>query len=761
MSKVTKELCRLFKISHLRTSVYHPQTDGLVERFNKTLKNMLKKVVDRDGRNWDFLLPYLMFAIREVPQASTGYSPFELVYGRHPRGLLDIAKETWEGQTTPFKTVIEHVSMMQDRIAAVMPLVREHMEQAQEAQRRVYNRGAKMRSFNPGDKVLVLVPTAESKFLAKWQGPYEIVEKKSEVNYKVLQPGRRKTEQIYHINLLKLWKDREALLSTPATSNPMARPTPEVPIADTLSVAQRNEVKEFLRGNTDFFSEIPGLTTVVHHDIVVEPGVLINVKPYRIPEARREAVSAEIGKMLALGIIEESHSDWSSPIVLVPKPDGSIRFCNDFRKLNAVSRFDAYPMPRVDELIDQLGTARYITTLDLTKGYWQIPLTNRAREKTAFSTPDGSFQYTRMPFGLHGAPASFQRLMDRLLKAHRRYAAAYLDDVVIHSPDWQTHLVRVQAVVDSLKEAGLTANPKKCAIGSEEAKYLGYVIGRGLVKPQIDKVEAIQKWPQPQNKKQVRAFLGITGYYRRFVPNFATMASPLTDLTKGTKSGLVRWSPEADSAFKALKRALCTQPVLVAPDFSGDFVVQTDASNVGLGAVLSQVREGEEHPVVYLSRKLNRHEQNYAIVEKECLAIKWALDALRYYLLGRQFRLITDHSPLQWMCNSKERNSRVTRWFLALQAFRFTVEHRAGRLQANADALSRAPTLLLRLLSRRGWSRGGGYVTRGEEWCLRDGMCPLEFCHIVGTSTPGRSLGSARGTQISGFCSSPWGGLID
>uniref|UniRef100_A0A8C5N2U3 ribonuclease H n=1 Tax=Leptobrachium leishanense TaxID=445787 RepID=A0A8C5N2U3_9ANUR len=416
MSKVTKELCRLFKISHLRTSVYHPQTDGLVERFNKTLKNMLKKVVDKDGRNWDFLLPYLMFAIREVPQASTGYSPFDLVYGRHPRGLLDIAKETWEGQTTPFKTVIEHVSMMQDRIAAVMPLVREHMEQAQEAQRRVYNRGAKMRSFNPGDKVLVLVPTAESKFLAKWQGPYEIAEKKSEVNYKVLQPGRRKTEQIY-------------------------RPTPEVPIADTLSVAQRNEVKEFLRGNTDFFSEMPGLTTVVHHDIVVEPGVRINVKPYRIPEARREAVSAEIRKMLALGIIEESHSDWSSPIVLVPKPDGSIRFCNDFRKLNAVSRFDAYPMPRVDELIDQLGTARYITTLDLTKGYWQIPLTNRAREKTAFSTPDGSFQYTRMPFGLHGASASFQRLIDRLLKAHRRYAAAYLDDVVIHSPDWQTHLV--------------------------------------------------------------------------------------------------------------------------------------------------------------------------------------------------------------------------------------------------------------------------------------------------------------------------------
>uniref|UniRef100_A0A8C5LXD0 Integrase catalytic domain-containing protein n=1 Tax=Leptobrachium leishanense TaxID=445787 RepID=A0A8C5LXD0_9ANUR len=367
MFRVTRELCRLFKISHLRTSVYHPQTDGLVERFNKTLKSMLKKVVDKDGKNWDFLLPYLMFAIWEVPQASTGYSPFELLYSRHPRGLLDIAKETWEGETTPYKSVIEHISMMQDRIAAVMPLVREHMEQAQEAQRRVYNRGAKVRSFNPGDRVLVLVPTVESKFLAKWQGPYEIIEKIGDVNYKVHQPGRRKPEQIYHINLLKPWRDREALVAIPTPPNDTGPSTPEVPIAETLSVSQHNEVKEFLRKNKDFFSDMPGLTTILQHDIITEPGVHVNIKPYRIPEARRKAVSAEIKKMLELGVMEESHSSWSSPIVLVPKPDGSIRFCNDFRKLNSVSKFDAYPMPWVDELIDRLGTARYITTLDLTK----------------------------------------------------------------------------------------------------------------------------------------------------------------------------------------------------------------------------------------------------------------------------------------------------------------------------------------------------------------------------------------------------------
>ncbi|CAJ0937379.1 unnamed protein product [Ranitomeya imitator] len=336
--------------------------------------------------------------------------------------------------------------------------------------------------------------------------------------------------------------------------------------------------------------------------------------------------------MLDLGVIEESHSAWSSPIVLIPKPDGSIQFCNDFRKLNAVSKFDAYPMPRVDELIDRLGKARYITTLDLTKGYWQIPLAEAAREKTAFATPEGLFQYVYMPFGLHGAPATFQRLMDRVLRPHRQYASAYLDDIVIYSMDWETHLQKVQAVIDDLRDAGLTANPKKCHIRLEEARYLGYVIGRGVVKPQIDKIQAIQGWPQPVNKKQVQAFLGIAGYYRRFIPNFAAMATPLTDLTKGKGSVMVKWTSAAEEAFHSLKRALCSQPVLVTPDFSSEFVVQTDASDTGVGAVLSQVRDGVEHPVLYLSRKLNVHEQRYAVVEKECLAIKWALDSLKYYL---------------------------------------------------------------------------------------------------------------------------------
>ncbi|CAM4646945.1 unnamed protein product [Lepidochelys kempii] len=218
--------------------------------------------------------------------------------------------------------------------------------------------------------------------------------------------------------------------------------------------------------------------------------------------------------MLELGVIKESYSQWSSPIVLVLKPNGTTMFCNDFCQLNEISKIDAYPIPHIDELVDRLGNARFLTTLDLTKGYWQIALAKDVKEKMACSTPEGLFQYTVLPFGLHGAPATFQRLLDKLLWPHTSYATAYLDDVIIHTPDWETHLRKVEAVLDTLRQADLTANPAKCSIGLAEAKYLGYILGRGMVKPQLNKLKAIQNWCWPNWKKQVWAFLDVVGYHR-------------------------------------------------------------------------------------------------------------------------------------------------------------------------------------------------------------------------------------------------------
>lgn len=468
-----------------------------MERFNKTLKQMLRRVVAEDRRDWDQMIPYVLFGVREVPQASTGFTPFELLFGRQPRGLLDVAREAWEQQPTVCRTTLEHIKAMRERIDRVMPLVREHLSKAQQDQQRLFNRAAQPREFQPGDHIMVLVPTSACKFLACWQGPYTVTERVGPVTYKVRQPGRRKEEQLFHINLLKHWVGTGPQLSALATTSPVV-----VDMDPNLSAAQKTELQHLVGQFLNVFSPLPGRTAVIQHEVRTPPGVIVRQRPYRVPEARRRAIETEVQDMLRLGVIEPSRSPWSSPIVMVPKPDGTLRFCNDFRRLNEVSEFDGYPMPRVDELLDRLGRARFISTLDLTKGYWQVPLSKDAKPKTAFSTPSGHWQYRVLPFGLHGAPATFQRLMDVLLRPHMAYAVAYLDDVVIHSETWGEHLERLRRVLLDLRRAGLTANPRKCHLALSEAKYLGFCVGRGLIRPQEKKVTAILSAPRPTTKTQ-------------------------------------------------------------------------------------------------------------------------------------------------------------------------------------------------------------------------------------------------------------------
>uniref|UniRef100_A0A8C1YTF7 Gypsy retrotransposon integrase-like protein 1 n=1 Tax=Cyprinus carpio TaxID=7962 RepID=A0A8C1YTF7_CYPCA len=402
MSRLMADLCRLLRVKQLRTTVYHPQTDGLVERFNQTLKQILRRVAAEDKRDWDLMIPYVLFGIREVPQASTGFTPFELLFGRQPRGLLDVAREAWEQQPAPHRTIIEHVRQMRERIDRVMPLVREHLTRAQQAQQRHYNRAAQPREFQPGDRVMVLVPSSACKFLASWKGPYSVVERLGPVTYRLRQlrqPGRRQTEQLYHINLLKKWVGTRDQVAALSLTEPVV-----VDVNPHLSAAQKTELLLLVSQFQDVFSSQPGQTHMLQHDIRTPPGVVVRQRPYRVPEACRQAIEEEIQQMLKLGVIDPSRSPWSSPIVMVPKPDGTLRFCNDFCRLNEVSEFDGYPMPRVDELLDRLGRARYISTLDLTKGYWQIPLSEAAKPKTAFSNPSGHWQYRTLPFGLHWGP---------------------------------------------------------------------------------------------------------------------------------------------------------------------------------------------------------------------------------------------------------------------------------------------------------------------------------------------------------------------
>jgi len=426
MSKLLKDVYQLLGIKGLRTTPYHPQTDGLTERFNQTLKQMLCKFVDETGSDWDQWLPYLLFAYREVPQASTGFSPFELLFGHEVRGPLTLLKEMWEGPSMEKEplNVVSYVLQMREKLEKMTTLAQEHMAASQFKQKAWYDRLAKERSFEAGQKVLVMLPTQESKLLAKWQGPYEVIRKISPTTYEISTPGRSRP-RILHINLLKEWIPR--LEEKPVGNVMLIRsvgdeeveeqylpvPAPSVPNLDHLTEVQQSQVRSLFI--PEVFQENPGHTTLVEHDIVLKKDAPVRRLSYRIPERLLGPLEKEINLMLSLGIIEPSKSEWCNPVVLVPKKDGTIRFCIDFRYLNAISKFDSYPTPRIDDLIEHLGKAKYLTTIDLCKGYWQVPLAKSCRELTAFKTPWGLYHFTVMPFGVHGGPATFQRLVDRVL----------------------------------------------------------------------------------------------------------------------------------------------------------------------------------------------------------------------------------------------------------------------------------------------------------------------------------------------------------
>ncbi|CAM4593613.1 unnamed protein product, partial [Lepidochelys kempii] len=464
----------------------------------------------------------------------------------------------------------------------------------------------------------------------------------------------------------------------------------EVNLSMTLGRMQRQQIQELCTSYAPTFSATPGLTERAYHSIDTGNAHPIRVHPYRVSPQAKTAIEREIQDMLQMGVIRPSDSAWASPVVLVPKPDGEIRFCVDYRKLNAVTRPDNYPMPRTDELLEKLGRAQFISTLDLTKGYWQVPLDESAKERSAFITHLGLYEFNVLPFGLRNAPATFQRLVDGLLAGLGEYAVAYLDDVAIFSDSWADHLEHLQKVLERIREAGLTVKAKKCQIGLNRVTYLGHQVGQGTISPLQAKVDAIQKWPVPKSKKQVQSFLGLAGYYRRFVPHYSQIAAPLTDLTKKKQPNAVQWTGKCQKAFNKLKATLMSDPVLRAPDFDKPFLVTTDASERGVGAVLMQKGPDQEfHPVVFLSKKLSERESNWLVTEKECYAIVYALEKLRPYVWGRRFHLQTDHAALKWLHTVKETNKKLLRWSLALQDFDFDIQHISGASNKVADALSR------------------------------------------------------------------------
>ncbi|KRZ65622.1 Retrovirus-related Pol polyprotein from transposon 17.6, partial [Trichinella papuae] len=480
--------------------------------------------------------------------------------------------------------------------------------------------------------------------------------------------------------------------SSGATDHDYRRITDEMlPSLEELDAHSRNALRSVLwkyRRCIATSDEDLGHTELASHRIDTRNAAPVKVPPRRLPPAQRPDVQRMVTDMLSRNVIEPANSPWSAPIVIVRKKDGSPRFCVDFRRLNDVTIKDAHPLPRIDDTLEALSGARWFSTLDFSSGYWQIPVDEADRPKTAFSTPFGLYQFRVMPFGLCNAPATFQRLMDVALRGLTWSSClAYLDDIIVFGRTAQEHTDRLERVLQRIAETGLKLKPQKCHLMRKTVRFLGHVLSENGMSTDEEKIRAVKEWPTPCCPSEVRQFLGLASYYRRFIKNFSMVSAPLNALLR--KGSHWKWTAECQTAFDQLKHMLCTAPVLTFPDFNVPFIVDVDASAEGIGAVLSQLSHGNERVVAYASRTLTKAERRYCVTRKELLALVWSIKEFRPYLYGQQFDARTDHSCLRWLRNFKEPEGQVARWLEQLAEYDFNVLHRPGRAHCNADALSR------------------------------------------------------------------------
>lgn len=435
-----------------------------------------------------------------------------------------------------------------------------------------------------------------------------------------------------------------------------------------------------------------GCAKGVKHIINTGDATPIKQRYYNVSPYIRKIINDEIDNMLKLGIIEPSNSAWSSPVVMVKKSSGEYRFCVDFRKVNSVTQRDAYPLPYVNSILDRLRDAKFLSSIDIKSAYWQIELDEDSKQKTAFTVAGrGLYQFRRMPFGLHNAAATWQRFVDNVLGAELEPSVfVYLDDIIIATPDFDSHLLVLEKVFEKLLSAGLTVNREKCSFVRSELKYLGFVVDKNGLHTDPDKVACMLNYPIPKNVKGVRRFVGMVSWYRRFIPNFATRIAPIVKLTR--KSQQFLWTSECEAAFRDIKQCLVEAPILTCPDFTKEFILQTDASQVGLGCVLTQNFDDGERVISYASRSLTPQESKYSTTELECAAVLFGIEKYRPYIEGTKFKVITDHYSLKWLYKLENPSGRLSRWSLRLQGYDFEVIHRKGKAHVVPDALSRAVT---------------------------------------------------------------------
>ncbi len=744
-AELMQVLLSYYGVAHVKTSVSHPQTNNQCERFHRTMKQMIRAFLDQYDADWDEALCHLLFAVREVPIAEYGFSAYELLFGRYVRGPLSIVYDAWwEAEENNVSThVVDYMMQLRERLDTAMEYANNRQAEAQEKTKVYYDKKARAEEYKPGDLVLVYSPQPGKPLAMKYIGPFKCLKQTSPVDYLIEFPDGRKKTKVIHANSLKRYlvrhseNDKElsnvnvesnneisgntvidnvnkeiagcvlcnmpccgGVISEAADEDDVEQwllggnPRPQnynILLAEKtshLSADQAAIIQDVVNQHNQVVSDLPGCTNLYTHAIKLKPNAkVVHMKPYRLSPKHKELLKIEIDKLLKAGLIKESNSEWSSACILVPKSDGGVRCVIDYRGLNLCVEDESWPMPRIDDLIDQIGQDKFLTKIDLSNSFLQIKLDPESTKYTSFCTPFGQFEYLRLPYGLKSSPLKFSCMISKALYGLDEFCGMYIDDIIVHSKTFEDHVRHVSIVFDRLCKANLTVRLCKCFFCVDKVDYVGHNVGNGQMSPREARIQSLADTARPIDRKTLRSFLGMTGFFQKYIPKYSDLTSPLTDLLR--KGQPFKWTVAQENSFTVLKDFLCRKPILQIADFSKPFILFVDASGVAAGASLMQPNDnGDLLPVCYFSKKFVGAQKNYTTRDLEALALVLAVKAFRIYLQG-PVTVYSDHEPLKYIHSMSTTNQRMLRYSLELQPYQLTVKHIKGRDNCVADYLSR------------------------------------------------------------------------
>ena len=719
-STLNSEFAKVFGFTHALCIPGRKESTGLAERHNANIEKLLHQILISDKkRNWSNLCPIIAWTLRDTVNDTTGLTPFELVFGHEARSPMALLRDNWGSEDfnklkKPYK---QYMSELSNNLEIVAKIAEANCKITQKRYEEFRNEGTRPKSFNVGDRVVILIPDSTFKIRSQW-GLGTVLSKVGRDSYRV-QMDETGQIRILHADKLRnfysrvqhlgvLIETKNDFINTGLDNQSMndLYITGGLPPSETydtpdgmfqqvdlshLSEDERNKILAILRKHSKLFSDKPGNCNVCEHNIEIKDDfVPKQLSTYRFPQKLISQIEEKILAMEAQGKIVKSSSKMVSPMLVVAKPDGGLRIVVDYRYVNQYTEPQNFPIPRVDDMLHRISDSNFITCLDVSSAYHTIPLRESDQYLSAFVCHLGVYEYTVAPMGLKYSGCTFQKAINHLLMPHLRYAFSYVDDTSVYSNVFNEHLAHLDGVLTTYEEAGLTINLLKCQFAKPKVKFLGHMVGSGQISMLQSKVEAIDKVPLPTTKKAVRSFIGALNFYNKFIANFSDIAKPLFEcLKKGTPNRVKLNEPQVQ-AFNRLKQALKSAPVLSMPNYEKEFVIQCDASKDAVGSVLLQCDDsGDLKPIAFASHKFTSAELNWDIVSKEAFAVIYSLRHFQNIIFRCKILLFSDHNPLQFAVANVPRSAKLQRWALELQSYDIEVRYIKTDDNVVADWLSR------------------------------------------------------------------------